>query len=130
MISLIDTAAWIEFFRAKGDHSQKSKIADLLAAGHAAYTCPIRFELFLGARQSELSDLHEGLGFAQRLILGQRHWDLAAGHGATLRAKGFTVPASDLLIATIAVEEKVSLLSPDAHFCIIQKEALPMLELS
>jgi len=69
MITLVDTSAWIEFFRAKGDPAVKSRVADFLALGHAAYTCPVRFELFLGARPSELADLREGLSFARRLPL-------------------------------------------------------------
>ena len=46
-MTLIDTSAWIEFFRAKGDAALKSRVADLISFGEAAYTCPIHFELLL-----------------------------------------------------------------------------------
>ncbi|MCF6313818.1 MAG: PIN domain-containing protein [Verrucomicrobiales bacterium] len=130
MMTLIDTAAWIEFFRSKGNPVQKARVADLLMVGQAAYTCAIRFELFLGARPSEIEDLCEGLGFAERIVLLPVHWDTAASYGAELRAKGFIIPASDLLIAALAAEEGLELISPDKHFVTIQREILPALKLS
>ena len=130
MMTLIDTSAWIEFFRAKGNPTIKSRVADFLSLGSATYTCPIRYELFLGARPSEVADLKHGLGFAQRIPLVVDHWNMAADHGALLRKNGFTVPAADLLIATVAVSQKISILTTDDHFRIIQEEALPSLQLA
>jgi predicted nucleic acid-binding protein len=126
---LIDTSAWVEFFRAQGDSLIKSKVAEFLSLGKAAYTCPISFELFLGARPSELADLREGLGFARRISLDASHWDLAAQHGSKLRSQGITVPASDLLIATVATESQTALLSCDKHFLQIREGALGALRL-
>ena len=67
-MTLIDTSAWIEFFRARGDAILKSRVADLISFGAAAYTCPIRFELLVGARPQEMSDLRAGLGFASSIL--------------------------------------------------------------
>ena len=129
MMVLIDTSAWIEFFRAGGDSSIKSKVAEYVSLGTAAYTCPVSYELFLGARPSELADLREGLGFAQRIPMNSLHWDLAAQHGSKLRSQALSVPAMDLLIATVAVESKTALLSCDKHFSQIRDEVLGSLEL-
>lgn len=129
MTVLIDTPVWIEFFRAKGDQVMKSRVAELIGLGRAAYTCPISFELFLGARPSELADLREGLGFAKRFSVKPVYWDMAARFGFYLRSKGLTVPASDLLIATVAVENGVAVLSGDNHFKEIRNQVLEPLEL-
>jgi predicted nucleic acid-binding protein len=111
-MTLIDTSAWIEFFRSKADTALKSRVADLISFGEAAYTCPIRFELFLGARAKELKDLQTGLGFARRVMLAPQHWNTAAALGAKLRSAGHSIPASDLLIAVVAHSEDLPLLGP------------------
>ena len=129
MRALIDTSAWIEFFRPKGDPLIKARVADLIGLGTAAYTCPIRYELILGARPEELDDVHQALGFSQRIIVTPAHWDTAASLGAMLRLKGFNFPALDLLIATVASVGKLSLVARDVHFSNIRGQALPDLEL-
>ncbi len=126
---LIDSSAWIEFLRRAGDPELKSQVADVLASGRALYTCPIAFELKAGARKAELSALEEALSFADRIELSAIHWDIAAKHAATLRTKGVTVPASDLLIATVADESGVGLLARDQHFEMIRRSVLKGLRL-
>ncbi|NQX00253.1 hypothetical protein HQ447_06305 [bacterium] len=56
------------------------------------------------------------------------HWDSAGSSNALLRAKGINLPASDLLIATVAHSEKMPLLAKDAHFEMIREHALPELQ--
>src|SRR6478672_537554 len=119
---LIDTSAWIEFLRPQGDPVTKARVADLISLGTAAYTCPVRYELILGARSRELDDLQEALGFASRIVSTPEHWDAAAGLGAALRLKGLTYPALDRLIATIASAGKTPLLPRDAHFSSIRDQ--------
>ena len=53
------------------------------------------------------------------------HWDLAGTLNASLRAQGINLPASDLLIATVAHSVKMPLLAKDAHFETIRKRCLP-----
>lgn len=43
---------------------------------------------------------------------------------------GVTVPASDLLIATVAVENRTSLLARDDHFNMIREGVMPGLQLT
>jgi predicted nucleic acid-binding protein len=123
-MTLIDTSAWIEFFRSKGDTALKSRQADLISFGEAAYTCPIRFE-----RAKELKDLQTGLGFARRVMLAPQHWNTAAALGAKLRSAGHSIPASDLLIAVVAHSEDLPLLARDQHFATIRADLLPRLRL-
>lgn len=126
-MTLIDTSAWIEFFRPQGDPRFKALVRDLMASRQAAYTCPAAFELLTGARREELDDLRTALDLASRVVLLPEHWDSAASSNASLRAKGINLPASDLLIATVAHSEKMPLLAKDAHFEMIREHALPEL---
>jgi predicted nucleic acid-binding protein len=128
-VTLIDTSAWIEFFRAKGDPLIKAHVRDLMAIKKAAYTCPVAFELVTGARKEELDDLRAGLNLASRIVLLPEHWNLAASSNAALRAKGVNIPASDLLIATVAHSGKTPLLAKDAHFETIRERCLPELKI-
>jgi len=128
-VTLIDTSAWIEFFRPKGDPSVKVLVRDLMASKEAAYTCPVAFELITGARKEELDDLCTGLDLASRIVLLPEHWDLAGSSNAALRVRGINIPASDLLIATVANAQQLPLLAKDAHFEMIRELALPELRI-
>ena len=57
------------------------------------------------------------------------HWDAAAIQGSKLRSRGLTFPATDLLIATIAVESQSPLLTCDQHFEQIRDGVLDSLKL-
>lgn len=126
---LIDTSAWIEFFRPKGDPLIKARVRDLMFNKQAAYTCPVAFELITGARKEELDDLRTGLGLASRFVMLPEHWDMAGSLNAMLRTQGVNLPASDLLIATVAHAGKMPLLAKDAHFETIRKHSLPDLKI-
>ena len=128
-MTLIDTSAWIEFFRPKGDPRVKALVRDLMTNREAAYTCPVAFELVTGARKEELNDLQTGLNLASRIVLRPDHWDLAGSSNAALRARGINLPASDLLIATVAHVQRLPLLAKDAHFDVIREHSMPDLKL-
>jgi predicted nucleic acid-binding protein len=128
-VTLIDTSAWIEFFRPKGDPHVKALVRNLMAVKEAAYTCPVAFELITGARKEELDDLRAGLDLASRIVLLPEHWNLAGSSNAALRAKGVNLPASDLLIATVAHSGNMPLLAKDVHFETIRERCLPELKI-
>lgn len=127
---LIDTSAWIEFLRPGGDSTVKSLVKDHLLEGRAAFTCPVMFELVLGARPSEMQDLRMAMDLAERIVVTPVHWDYAAGLAAALRVKGLNFPALDLIIASVAFNEGRKLLTTDGHFTRIRDEVLPGLALA
>ncbi len=127
-MTLIDTSGWIQFFRRKGCVEIKSHVSKLLSLNQAAYTCPVRYELFFGAKREEKKDLEIGLSFATRLALQSEHWDEAAEIGCRLRLQGFTFPAADVLIAVVACQASIPILSCDQHFVTIQQQGLPQLQ--
>jgi predicted nucleic acid-binding protein len=113
---LVDTSAWIEFLRRRGDPSVKQKVARLVAADLAAYTCPVRFELLSGVKREEEGDLHEAFRFSHHVPFETLDWDRAALLERELRAKGLTVPRNDLFVATVAVRARLPVACRDAHF--------------
>jgi len=60
-MTLIDTSAWIEFFRKTGDPQVKRRVAAYVELGEAAYCGPVEFELVTGARPSEIRDVDTAL---------------------------------------------------------------------
>lgn len=128
-MTLIDTSAWIEFLRPGGDMAVKSRVKDHVLDGRAAFTCPVMFELVLGARPSEKKDLRMALDLAERIVVTAEHWDHAAGLASALRGKGLNFPALDLVIASVAFTESLELLTCDGHFERIRDEVLPGLRI-
>lgn len=129
-MTVIDTSAWIEFFRSKGNPAVKAHVRDLIATRQAAYTCPVAFELLAGARKSELKDLHTGLDLANRISLLPEDWDTAGTLASAMNAKGLRIPPSDVLIAVAATRATLPVLTTDAHFTLLKKQLLPNLRLA
>jgi predicted nucleic acid-binding protein len=115
-MKLVDTSAWVEFLRRKGDPAVKQAVARLLQADLAAYTCPIRFELLSGVRPAEQADLEQAFAFSHHLPFGADDWCAAALLERQLRGKGVTVPRNDLFVATVAIRSGLPLVCRDAHF--------------
>ena len=121
---LIDTSAWIEFFRKKGNPEAKNRVASLLNGDEAAYTCPVMMELMAGAREpAELELISETLSLCQRIVFQAEFWERAAQIERTLRQRGVTVPRDDVLVATVVCEHRMTLLCRDAHFDLIGRKA-------
>ena len=87
-----------------------------MAQGNAAYTCPVSFDLILGAKPHKLSDLQTALTVALRVKATTGDWDIAAQVAAILRRKGMIFPALELLVAAVACAGKVPLLRPGGAF--------------
>ena len=119
-MKLIDTSSWIEQLRRDGDATVRVRVEELLSAGEAAW-CPIvRLELWNGARgEAEREVLREMEADIPTLEIGTPVWDLAVRMAATARAKGITVPASDLLVAACARHHDAALEHCDSHFDLI-----------
>jgi len=122
-MKLVDTSAWVEFLRRKGDAKVKHAVARLLQADQAAYTCPIRFELLSGAKADEENDLEQALELAQNYEFGADDWRQAALLERRLRAKGLTIPRNDLFVAVVAIRTRLPIVCRDKHFDAIGKIA-------
>jgi len=122
-MKLVDSSAWVEFLRRKGDSRIKHVVARLLQEDQAAYTCPIRFELLSGVRTGEENDLEQAFALSHHFPFEQDDWREAARLERQLRARGLSVPRNDLFVVTVAIRTGVIVLCRDAHFNAAQKVA-------
>jgi predicted nucleic acid-binding protein len=122
-MKLVDSSAWVEFLRRKGDPKVKHIVARLLQADQAAYSCPIRFELWSGVRSGEESDLEQAFALSHHFPFEQDDWREAAGLERQLRAKGLRAARNDLFVATVAIRTGLAILCRDAHFSAAQRVA-------
>jgi predicted nucleic acid-binding protein len=120
-MKLVDTSAWVEFLRRKGDPKVKHAVARLLQADQAACTCPIRFELLSGAKADEETDLEQALALTQNYPFGPDDWRAAAILERRLRTKGLTIPRNDIFVAIKAIGLRQPVVCRDRHFDAIKK---------
>lgn len=113
-LALVDTSAWIAFFR--GDEPVAGLVDRALADGAAALCGVVELELREGLKLDERSHVLPLLGAATRIPIAEDDWAQAGDLLADLRRQGVTVPSTDGLIAHLALRHKVPLLENDAHF--------------
>ncbi len=122
---LIDTSAWIEFFR--GHDPVARRVDELLECNEAAVCGPILTELRRGFRSARDRDrVLPLLEACHQLAQPAELWEDAGDFGFALGRKGFSVKTLDLLIATYALGYSVALLTTDRDFLLIQKAGFPL----
>jgi hypothetical protein len=113
--SIVDTSVWIDFF--KGVPSVKEFLEKLLARDKVFTAGPILFELLQGIKSPEEQEqVKEAALSMDYLELTPRDWEGAALLSRDLRAKGLTIPMTDLLIAQLAIKNHLEVISFDLHF--------------
>ena len=116
-MKLIDTSAWIEYFRKIGNKNYKNEILQCLTNNVAAICGLIKTELLVHAKtkkeynllESDLSGIH---WFETDIIIYNKSSEI----GFNLRRKGITVPTTDLIIASCALIYNAEIIHFDKHF--------------
>ena len=117
---LPDTCAWIEFFRGKST-PMAGALEHALLHGEVATCGVILYELIQGIRSSKEEQLVlNALQAVTHLEMSAELWVKAGRLSAELRKNGHTLPFTDLVIATLALEHELSVLTIDGHL-----EAIP-----
>jgi tRNA(fMet)-specific endonuclease VapC len=123
---LIDTSAWIDFFRAR--EPLASLVDDALAANEAALCGPVEAELRRGlASERERKKVIPLLTGCHALAQPEDLWGEAGELGFALRRRGLTAKTLDLLIAVYALSHSAALLSADQDFYAMRKAGVPLL---
>ncbi|OGU10131.1 MAG: hypothetical protein A2075_03080 [Geobacteraceae bacterium GWC2_58_44] len=116
---LPDTCAWIDFFR--GSQTPLAEALERgLVQGEVAICGVILYELIQGIKNpmEELLFLNASQA-VKHLEMSAELWIKAGRLCADLRREGHTLPFSDIVIAILALEHELSVLTIDTHFDMI-----------
>jgi len=117
---LVDTSAWIEFFR--GNKPIVNLVDSLLESDGVAVCGPILVELRRGFRsEADRRRVIPLIEACHQLSQPELLWEEAGDLGFALGRRGVSVKTLDLLIATYALAHSVALLTKDRDFLLIQK---------
>ena len=100
---LVDSSAWIEFYRPSGDQRVASTVAKVI--------------------EEDMVCTNGIFRAFHWLKFGHNDFDLASKMGFDLRRGGVTVPATDLIIAASAIHADATVYHLDSHFDQIAKNA-------
>lgn len=119
---IIDTSAWVEFFRRDGDLQVKLAVKGLLDSFEGALCGPVEMEFLGGARANEMEAIRGWFGLIPYVPNKQAIWRVAAENYAKLKAAGLTIPWNDILIASIAMDKNIRVYAHDKHFSAMSKK--------
>ena len=121
---LVDSSAWIEFYRPSGDQRVASTVAKVIEEDMVCTNGIIQAEIVSSAPDRKSCELLAADFRAFHwLKFGHNDFDLASKMGFDLRRGGVTVPATDLIIAASAIHADATVYHLDSHFDQIAKNA-------
>lgn len=113
---LIDSSAWIEYFRPGGSTNVKQRVRNVLLKDEAATCGVVLVEVLRGAKnEKDYKAIHDALMSLPVIPLDDIVTERAAQWGYSLARKGKTPPTTDFMIAA-AAHEKAVLLHLDQDF--------------
>jgi predicted nucleic acid-binding protein len=119
---LVDTSVWIFALRRDPVPEIKNRIDSLLREDTVLTTGMIKLEILAGARtEKEYRRLKSRFEALERIETDDELWRNSCEHGFKLRRKGLTIPSTDVLIATCALQAGAILVHADAHFDLMVK---------
>lgn len=119
---LVDTSAWIAALRPSGIKEVKEKIEVLLGEDAVATSGIIKLELLSGTHSAkEYQELSEDLESLHYIPTDERIWQCSYQLSQDVKRAGVVIPATDLLIAAIAITSGCELLHLDKHFTLLSK---------
>ncbi len=117
---LIDTSSWIHFLRPDGDGVVRDRVESALIHGEACWCPLVRLELWNGAsRKKEQRILEEFERVIPELPVNGEVWRCSIDLARNARARGVTIPATDILIAACARHHGVAIETADSDFGMI-----------
>jgi len=113
---LVDTSIWIEYFN-KPDSNAGKSLENLLKKGRVFLTGIILTELLQGAKiEKEFESILESMLALPFLETALNTWIHAGRISFALRKKGITIPTTDLIIASLSLENNCKIFTLDLHF--------------
>ena len=113
---LVDTSIWIEYFN-KPDSTAGTSLENLLKQGRVLGAGLVLTELLQGAKiEKEFKLILESMTALPFLETTLNTWIEAGQISFSLRKKGITIPTSDLILASLALENHCLIFTLDPHF--------------
>ena len=107
--------------RPSGDPTIRARVEAALTSGQARWCPPVQLELWNGARgQKERAVLRKLAAAIPELPIDEDVWSTAYDLARRARARGVTVPATDLIIAACAIRFDAALESSDSDFNLLE----------
>jgi len=119
---LVDTSVWIEASRRDGELAYKVGLENLLDAYEACWCSPVKLEFMGGARKEDRNKLAFWFDCIPFRATEEAHWELARANAWRLRDRGHTLPWSDILIASMALDLNMRVYAKDKHFELMSAE--------
>jgi predicted nucleic acid-binding protein len=113
---IVDTSAWVEFFRHQGNLAVRLAVRGLLNEYEATLCGPVELEFLGGALPHERNRLQAWFNVLPYARNDQKIWRKAADLYSRMRSEGITVPWNDSLIASISLDQKCRIYAVDKHF--------------
>ncbi len=122
-----DTSIWVDYLR-RGTKGPAKELDSLLEANAVVVCGPVLGELLAGTPAAQRDRLWSAMSALPWADLQREDWRTVGQIAAILRAKGKSLPLTDIMIAVACVGASASLWSNDADFERISS-VLPALEL-
>jgi predicted nucleic acid-binding protein len=117
---LVDSSAWLEFFKPAGKPLFKEVVAGLLKEMTIVIPGIVKVEILRGSRShQEYKMLDSLLNGVQYLSVTEMFWARLSSFNYDLSRQGVNVPLPDAYIALLAIENELELLHYDRHFDLI-----------
>jgi len=112
---IADTCIWIEYF--KGSVKIKDELESIITGYSLFLTGIVIYELFQGIKdQKEKETIKSDFEAFPYLEMKRHTWEKAADLSLSLRNRGITLPSSDLILASIGIENGCMIFTKDTHF--------------
>jgi predicted nucleic acid-binding protein len=113
---LVDTSAWVEFLRGRGNRLG-DVVEEMIIRDEVAMTGPVIAELYGGVRgRRETRMVDNLLAITSYHDVVRVDWAAAGAALNALSRRGITVPKSDAVIAAVARRLRIPVLTVDHHF--------------
>lgn len=113
---LPDAAAWVNYFRPKPTHL-KEVLGQILRTDPVYMCGPVLFELSQGLKTAETrASLVEAVAALRYVEMTRDLWVKAGELSFDLKKQGASLPFSNILIASVALQHGLLILTADKHF--------------
>lgn len=114
---LIDSSVWVHYYRPDGNDKIKDYVKKAIIQDLAAICGVVRVEILGGVtRKKEYELIDSDFSGFHNLTIDEETFMRAAELGSRHRKTGYSLPATDLIIAATALRHNATLYHIDAHF--------------